>query len=47
MFLNKNLNKIDQLSNWRKRPLNINQIKYSALDAYILILLYNKMTQSN
>jgi len=47
MFLNKNLNKIDQLSNWRKRPLNINQIKYSALDAYILILLYNKMSQSN
>ena len=47
MFLDKNLNKIDQLSNWKKRPLNINQIKYCALDAYILILLYNKITKSN
>ncbi len=47
MFLDKNLNKNDQLSNWKKRPLNINQIKYCALDAYILILVYNKITKSN
>ena len=46
MFLDKKLNKIDQLSNWKKRPLNINQLKYCALDAYILILLYNKITKS-
>ena len=47
IIFNKSLNKIDQLSNWKKRPLNRNQIMYGVLDAYILILLYKELTSQN
>ena len=39
----KELDKRDQISDWTKRPLLQNQINYGILDAYVLILIYNKL----
>ena len=39
----KELDKRDQLSDWSKKPLLSSQINYGLLDAYILILIYNKL----
>lgn len=42
-FFGKELDKRDQVSDWSKRPLLQNQINYGILDAYILILIYQKL----
>ena len=42
-FFGKELDKRDQISDWSKRPLLQNQIIYCILDAYVLILIYNKL----
>ena len=40
------LNKYNQCSDWSQRPLQDSQIKYAALDAHVLIELYNKLYRS-
>jgi T4 RnlA family RNA ligase len=42
ILLNKNLDKSQQTSDWRMRPLTNDQIVYAATDSFILIELYNK-----
>jgi hypothetical protein len=41
IFLGKKLNKNQQLSDWSKRPLSAEQVKYAALDAHALVHIYN------
>jgi len=36
----KKLDKYQQLSNWKKKSLYENQVHYAALDAYILLKMY-------
>lgn len=40
------LDKEQQCSDWDRRPLNQNQLKYAALDAYVLTLLHAKLLES-
>ena len=42
-FFGKELDKRDQISDWSKRPLLQNQINFGILDAYVLILIYQKL----
>lgn len=44
LYLGKELDKYPQLSNWDLRPLHLKQIHYAALDAFILLKLYDKMS---
>ena len=44
-LLGKSLCKVEQCSNWSKRPLRESQINYAALDAWVLIPLYTKIMQ--
>ncbi|CAD8190795.1 unnamed protein product [Paramecium octaurelia] len=44
-LLGKELDKVEQISNWQKRPLRNAQIHYAALDAYICLHLYNLYKQ--
>ena len=43
----KNLCKIDTFSDWDKRPLSLFQQHYAAVDAYILLKLYQKLSDVN
>ncbi|KAI8089693.1 uncharacterized protein BX664DRAFT_280827 [Halteromyces radiatus] len=43
-FLGVSMNKKQQLSNWEKRPLTIEQIHYAACDAYCLLEIYQTLT---
>ncbi|KAM6984825.1 exonuclease mut-7 homolog [Aplochiton taeniatus] len=38
--LGRPLDKMEQLSNWERRPLRINQMRYAAVDAYCLLDVY-------
>lgn len=42
-FLEKQLSKKEQISNWGKRPLRKWQLHYAALDSYVMIEIYQKM----
>ena len=35
------LNKTARMTNWEQRPLNLNQLHYAALDAVVLISIFN------
>ncbi|XP_055925388.1 exonuclease mut-7 homolog isoform X2 [Argiope bruennichi] len=41
--LGRPLDKAEQFSNWEKRPLRERQIFYAALDAYCLLMIYEKI----
>ena len=38
------LDKTCQISDWVRRPLTASQRQYSALDAYVVLYLYDKLT---
>ncbi len=42
-ILNEDLCKYEQISNWENRPLRLRQLHYAALDAFVLLSLYEKM----
>ncbi|XP_054712666.1 exonuclease mut-7 homolog isoform X2 [Uloborus diversus] len=42
-MLGRPLNKNEQFSDWEKRPLRLSQKVYAALDAYCLLLIYEKL----
>ncbi|CAK81212.1 unnamed protein product (macronuclear) [Paramecium tetraurelia] len=44
-LLGKELDKVEQISHWQKRPLRSAQIHYAALDAIICLHLYNHYIQ--
>jgi len=41
----KPMSKYEQISNWNKRPLRKSQIHYGAMDAFILLKIYDEMKQ--
>jgi hypothetical protein len=46
-FIGRKLNKFQQLSNWKSRPLSSDQILYAALDAHCLIAIYAALIQDH
>jgi hypothetical protein len=42
-LLGKPISKFDQISNWNQRPLRKAQCHYAAMDAYVLIQVYDKL----
>ena len=44
-LLGKQLDKRDQISDWSLRPLLKNQINYAILDAYVLLILFDKLNE--
>ncbi|XP_028664546.2 exonuclease mut-7 homolog [Erpetoichthys calabaricus] len=47
LVLGKRLNKSEQLSNWERRPLLPEQVRYAAIDAYCLLDVYHKLSQES
>lgn len=45
IILGRHLNKGEQFSNWEQRPLRENQIIYASLDAFCLLMMYEKLYQ--
>ncbi|RWS16936.1 exonuclease mut-7-like protein [Dinothrombium tinctorium] len=43
ILLKKYVNKDEQFSDWGRRPLRENQIKYAALDAFCLLMIYERL----
>eukprot|EP00948_MAST-09A_sp_MAST-9A-sp1_P000236 g236.t1 len=46
-LLYKSLDKTEQCSDWKRRPLTPKQFHYAALDAEVLLLLYKKIDELN
>ncbi len=44
-MLGKELCKAQTLTNWQRRPLRKNQLHYAALDAYVVIKIYDKFIE--
>jgi len=39
------MSKYEQISNWNKRPLRKSQLHYGAMDAFILLKIYEEMKE--
>ena len=44
-IIGKGIWKVEQISNWERRPLRNSQLHYAALDAYILTVLFNMLSE--
>ncbi|XP_034047943.1 exonuclease mut-7 homolog isoform X2 [Thalassophryne amazonica] len=44
--LGKPLDKMEQMSNWKKRPLRISQIRYAVTDAFCLLDVYSALSSN-
>merc|ERR1712192_240160 len=47
VLLGKPLSKVDQVSDWGRRPLRLQQMYYAALDAFVGLELYERLRNDN